>query len=251
MQIDVALDDRELRRPQRISTLLGAFVGGATRQRHEAAQVAQHGFAESVRKERRLRPRRVQSCAEERAERRGSEHPKRAPQSTPGQKRRERCARDDQHPERGCTLRFRVELPFGRAHAEIAGLVNEVDRRAAWGGLPDSRPAESTDEERLGLVPGDVGGCPLNLLESRFDIKQRKFARNLPACFGAKSAGIRDLARRNAMGLLREVVVPEPYAVARRQVVRRKMDLHSIIPCRPRLKFYTDRTRKASSENSG
>jgi superfamily II DNA or RNA helicase len=42
-----------------------------------------------------------------------------------------------------------------RAHAEIAGLVNEVDRRAAWGSLPDQRPAESANEERLGLVPCD------------------------------------------------------------------------------------------------
>ena len=140
MQIDVALDRRELRRPQRIPPLLGALVGGPARQRHEAAEIAQHGFAEFVGKERRLRLRRIHGCAEERAERRSAGQPKRARQSAAGQKRRERGLRDDQHAERGCALRFRVELPFGRAHAEIAGLVNEVDRRAAWG-RPSRSPA--------------------------------------------------------------------------------------------------------------
>ena len=115
---------------------------------------------------------------------------------------------------------FCVELPFGRAHAEIAGLVNEVDRRAARGGPPDRRPTESADEERLGLVLGNVGRGALDPLESRFDIQQRKFACNRSARFGAKGTGVRDLARRDAMGLLREVIAPEPYTVARRQVVR-------------------------------
>ncbi len=46
-----------------------ALVGGPTRQRHEAAEVAQHGFAEFVGKERRLRLRRIHGCAEERAKR--------------------------------------------------------------------------------------------------------------------------------------------------------------------------------------
>jgi hypothetical protein len=35
----------------------------------------------------------------------------------------------------GWAFRFRVESPFGRAHAEIAGLVNEVDQHATRGGL--------------------------------------------------------------------------------------------------------------------
>ena len=220
MQINVALDRRELRRPQRIPPLLVALVGGATRQRHEAAEIAQHRFAEFVGKEWRLRLRRIHGCAEERAERRGAGQPKRASQSSPRQKRRERGLRDDQHVERGWALRFRVESPFGRAHAEIAGLVNEVDRHAAWGDPPDRRPAESADEERLGLVLGHVGRGALDPLESRFDIQQRKFARNRSARFGAKGTGVRDLARRDAVGLLREVVTPEPNTVGRRQVVR-------------------------------
>ena len=131
-----------------------------------------------------------------------------------------------ENPERGSALRFRVELPFARAHAEIAGLVNEVNRRAAWGGPPDQRPAESADEERLALVPGDVSGGAPDPLESLFDIEQRKFARNLSVRFSAKGARVRDLARRDAMGPFREVVAPRPYAVARWQVVRGKMDLH-------------------------
>ena len=85
------------------------------------------------------------------------------------------------------------------------------------------------------LSAGDVGGGAPDPFESRFDIEQRKFARNLPARFGAKGAGVRDLARRDAMGLLREVVAPEPYAVARRQVVRGKMDLAwPSTPARPK-----------------
>ena len=69
MQIDVALDRGELHRPQRIPPLLGALGGGAARQRHEAAEIAQYGFTELVGKERHLRHRRVHSCPEERADR--------------------------------------------------------------------------------------------------------------------------------------------------------------------------------------
>src|SRR5262249_25970831 len=45
MQIDVALDRRESRRKLRIPRLRGALVGDAARQRHEAAEIAQDGFA--------------------------------------------------------------------------------------------------------------------------------------------------------------------------------------------------------------
>ena len=78
-------------------------------------------------------------------------------------------------------------------------------------------------------------------LESRLDIEQRKFARNVSARFGAKGARIGDLARRDTMGQLREVVAPEPYAVARRQVVRGKMDLHSH-PFGPGRAYFLDST---------
>ena len=114
-----------------------------------------------------------------------------------------------------------------------------------WGGPPDHRPAESADEERLGLVPGDVGRGASDPFESRFDIEQRKFARNLSARFGAKGVGVRDLARRDAMGLLREVVAPEPYAVARRQVVRGKMDLRGHPSERPQASQKVNLGRRA------
>jgi hypothetical protein len=166
VQIDVALDRRELCGPQRIPALLSPLVGGATRQRHEAAEIAQHGFFEFVGKERCLRLRRVHSRAEERAERRRAGQQKWARQPASGEKRRERGLRDDQNPERGCAIRFRVELPFARAHAEIAWLMNEVDRGAAWRGLPDHRPVESANEESLSLVPADVRAGALNPLES-------------------------------------------------------------------------------------
>jgi hypothetical protein len=147
-----------------------SLVGGPTGQRHEAAEIAQHGFTKFVGKQRRLRLRGIDSRAEQRAERRGTGQPKRVFQSAPGYKRRERGPRDDQYVERGWAFRFRVELPFGRAHAEIARLVNEVDWRAAWGGPPDHRHAKSADEERFGLVLGNVGRSALDAVESRFDI---------------------------------------------------------------------------------
>jgi hypothetical protein len=81
MQIDVTLDRREPCRAQRIPRLLGVIVGGATRQRHEAAEIAQHSLAKFVRKQRRLHLRRIDSCAKQRAERRGAGQPKRALQS--------------------------------------------------------------------------------------------------------------------------------------------------------------------------
>src|SRR3954465_10529385 len=104
--------------------------------------------------------------------------------------------------------------------------MNEVDRRAAWGGPPDHRHAKSADEERFGLVLGNISRGALDPLEFRFDILQRKFAGNRSARFRAKGAGIWDLARRDAMGLLREVVAPAPHAVARRYMFRGKRDLH-------------------------
>ena len=47
-----------------------------------------------------------------------------------------------------------------------------------------------------------------------------------PPASARKAPRVRDLARRDAMGLLGEVVAPRPYTVARRQVVRGKIDLH-------------------------
>ena len=76
MQIDVALDRREARRVQRIPSLIDALVGSATAQCHEAAKVAKHRFAEYIRKERYLGLRRIDSCAEQRAERRRAGQPK-------------------------------------------------------------------------------------------------------------------------------------------------------------------------------
>ena len=220
------LDRRELRRPHRFPSVLLALVGRPARQRHEAGKVAQHGFAEFVGKKRHLRVRSVDGGAEERADRRSARQPERPRQATAGQKRRERGLRDDQHCERDWTLRFRVEPPFARAHAEVAGLVHEVDGRAPGRGLPDQRPAEAADEERLRLVPGDVGGGPPDPFEPRFDIEQSKAAGDLPARLGAEGARVRNLARREAVRPPGEAVAPGSYSVSRRQVVRREMDSH-------------------------
>lgn len=94
--------------------------------------------------------------------------------------------------------------------------MNEIDRSAAWGSRPDWRHAKSVDEKRLGLVLGYVGRSASDPRESCLDIQQPKFARNRSARFRAKGAGVRDLAKRDAMDLLCEVIAPEPDAVARR-----------------------------------
>ena len=195
-------------------------------QRHQAAEVAQHRLAETVRKEWRLRFCGIHRRAQKRTDRRASGQSERARETASNQQRRERRMRHDQHFERGRALRFCVKPPFGRAQAEIAGLVNEIDRRAARRGLPDQWPMKSADEECFGLVPGDVRAGTLDLLKTRFNLEQSEIARNMAARLGAKGALVRNFPRRDAVRLLCEIVAPEPHAIARRQGVRGKMDLH-------------------------
>ena len=68
MKIDMPLDRSELPDARRPASLLRPFVGGAAGKRQESDQIAQHGFAERIGQERKLRVGGVERGAEQRAE---------------------------------------------------------------------------------------------------------------------------------------------------------------------------------------
>ncbi len=126
---------------------------------------------------------------------------------------------DGQDVEPGRARGLGVELPLAGNDAEIAGLKDDVDRSALGRGLPYQWTAETTDIERLRLVPGDVGGGPPGALKPCLDIEEREAARNVSARLGVKRTRVGKLTRREAVHLLGKKIAPIPQAIAGREVV--------------------------------